>query len=112
MPEPSGRQTSGGNKNITNIVVFATQEGATLRLVGDRPLVYTALLLREPDRLVLDLEGHWNVTAPGIPQNRIIRAIRVGEQAESTRMVVDLHGVPASYRLIKSSPQGLDVRLR
>jgi hypothetical protein len=112
MPEPSAKQTSGGAKNITNLVVFATQEGATLRLGGDRPLVYTSMLLRDPDRFVLDLEGHWNVNIPGIPQNKLIKAIRVGRQADSTRMVVDLHSAPASCRLIKTSPQGLDVRLR
>jgi hypothetical protein len=112
MPEPGAKQTSGGSMNITNIVVFATQEGATLRLGGDKPLVYTSMLLRDPDRLVLDLAGQWNVSIPGIPQNRLIKAIRVGRQADSTRMVVDLHGAPASYRLVKTSPQGLDVRLR
>ncbi|MDR2696057.1 MAG: AMIN domain-containing protein [Deltaproteobacteria bacterium] len=112
MPEPGAGQTSGGTKNITTAVVYVTQEGATLRLGGDRPLVYTSMLLRNPDRLVLDFEGHWNVSAPGVPQNKLIKAVRVGRQTDSTRMVVDLHRAPASYRLIKSSPQGLDVRLR
>ena len=112
MPEPSAKQTSGGTKNITNIVVYATQEGATLRFVGDKPLEYTSMLLRDPDRLVLDLEGQWNMNVPGVPQNRLIKTIRVGRQADSTRMVIDLHRPPASYRLVKTSPQGLDVRLR
>jgi len=112
MPEPGAKQTRGGANTITSIVVYATQEGATLRLGGDRPFVCKDMLLRDPDRLVLDFEGHWNVTIPGIPQNRLIKAIRVGRQADFTRMVVDLHRAPASYRLITTSPQGLDVRLR
>jgi hypothetical protein len=112
MPEPTAKQTSGGSKNITNIVVYATQEGATLRLVGDKPLEYTSMLLRGPDRLVLDFEGQWNVNVPALPQNRLIKAIRVGRQTDSTRMVIDLHRTPASHRLVKTSPQGLDVRLR
>ena len=112
MQEPSAKQTSGGTNNITHIVVYATQEGATLRLAGDKPLEYTSMLLRAPDRLVLDFEGHWNVNVPGVPQNRLIKAIRVGRQADSTRMVIDLHRTPASHRLVKTSPQGLDVRLR
>jgi hypothetical protein len=49
---------------------------------------------------------------PGVPPNKLIKGIRVGRQADSTRMVVDLHRQPASYRLIKTSPTGLDVRLR
>ena len=112
MPEPSAKQTRGGSKNITNIVVYATQEGATLRLAGDKPLEYTSMLLRGPDRLVIDFEGQWNVHVPALPANRLIKAIRVGRQADSTRMVIDLHRAPASHRLVKTSPQGLDVRLR
>jgi hypothetical protein len=109
---PSAGQTSGGIKHITNIVVYVTQEGVTLRLGGDRPLEYKSMLLGNPDRLVLDFEGQWNMSIPGVPQNKLIKAIRVGRQADATRMVVDLHRAPASYRLIKTSPQGLDVRLR
>ena len=111
-PQANAKQTSGGAKNITNIIVYATQEGATLRLGGDSPFVYKSLLLRDPDRFVLDFEGQWNVNIPGIPQNKIVKAIRVGQQADSTRMVIDLHRAPVSYRLIKASPQRLDVRLR
>ena len=112
MPEPGARQTGGGAKNITNIVVYATQEGATLRFGGDRPLVYKSMLLRNPDRLVIDFEGQWNVNIPGVPQNKLVKALRVGRQADATRMVVDLHREPVSYRLIKLSPQRLEVRLR
>ncbi|MCL1986088.1 MAG: AMIN domain-containing protein [Betaproteobacteria bacterium] len=112
LPEPQAKQTGGGTKNITAITVYATQEGATLRLDGDRPLVYKSMLLHNPDRLVLDFEGQWHVDIPGIAQNKFVRAIRVGRQADSTRMVVDLYRAPASYRLVKTSPQRLDVRLR
>jgi len=111
-PEPSAKQTSGNTKNITSIVVYATQEGATLRLGGDHPLVYKSMLLHNPDRFVLDFEGQWNVNIPGIPPNKLVKAIRVGRQTDSTRIVVDLHRAPASSRVIKTSPQRLDVRLR
>ena len=112
IPDPGTGQTGGGGKNITTAVVYATQEGATLRLGGDKPLVYKSMLLRNPDRLVLDFDGQWNMTVPGVPQNKLIKSVRVGRQADSTRVVIDLHREPASYRLIKTSPQGLDVRLR
>ncbi|MDR0238610.1 MAG: AMIN domain-containing protein [Deltaproteobacteria bacterium] len=111
-PEPNAKHTGGGVRNITNIVVYATQEGATLRIGGDSPLVYKSMLLHNPDRFVLDLEGQWNVNIPAIPPNKIVKAVRVGRQADSTRMVVDLHRVPASSRVIKTSPQRLDVRFR
>jgi hypothetical protein len=112
MPTPGAKPASGGAKNITSAVVYVTQEGATLRLGGDVPLECKPMLLRNPDRLALDFAGQWNVNVPSVPQNKLIKAIRVGRQADSTRLVVDLHQAPASYRLIKTSPQGLDVRLR
>jgi len=110
MPESNVRQR--GAKHITNIVVYATQEGATLRLGGDAPLACKHMLLRNPDRLALDCPGQWNVTVPGVPQNKFIKAIRAGRQTGSTRLVIDLHQAPASYRVVQTSPQGLDVRLR
>jgi len=109
-PESNVRQR--GSKNITNIVVYATQEGATLRLGGDAPLACTPMLLRNPDRLALDCPGQWNVNAPGVPQNKFIKAIRIGRQTGATRLVLDLHQAPASYRVVQASPQGLDLRLR
>jgi len=108
MPESSVGQ--GGN--ITNMVVYATQEGATLRIGGDAPLVCTHMLLRNPDRLAIDCAGQWNVRVPGVPRNKFIKAIRVGQQGDSTRFAVDLHQAPASYRMVQTSPQGIDVRLR
>ena len=111
-PEPSAKHAGGGSKNITSIVVYATQEGATLRLGGDSPLVYKSMLLHNPDRFVLDFEGQWSVNVPAIPSNKFVKAVRVGRQADSTRMVVDLHRTPAACRVIKTSPQRLDVRFR
>ena len=110
IAESKGKQR--GAKNITHIVVYATQEGATLRLGGDAPLACTAMLLRSPDRLALDCPGQWNVNAPGVPQNKFIKAIRVGRQTDATRLVVDLLQAPASYRVVQTSPRGIDVRLR
>ena len=112
VPAPSAKQTGKGVKNIPNAVVYVTQEGVTLRLGGDAPLDCKAMLLRNPDRLALDFEGQWNVSIPTVPQNKLIKAVRVGRQADATRMVIDLHRAPASYRVVKTSPQGLDVRLR
>jgi hypothetical protein len=112
MPEPVAKQTGKGVKNIPSAVVYVTQEGVTLRLGGDAPLECKPMLLRNPDRLALDFEGQWNVSTPVVPQNKLIKTVRVGRQADATRMVIDLHRAPASYRLVKTSPQGLDVRLR
>jgi len=113
MPEPAAKPAArGGVRNITSAVVYVTQEGVTLRLGADAPLECKSMPLHNPERLVLDCDGQWNVAAPIVPQNKIIKAVRVGRQADSTRMAVDLHRAPASHRLLQTSPRGLDVRLR
>ena len=111
MPETSAKQR--GVRNITNIVVYTTQEGATLRLGADAPLECTSRLWPKPDRLAVDCLGQWNdVKAPTVPQNKFIKAVRVGKQAAGIRFVIDLHQAPAAHRLVQTSPRGLDVRLR
>jgi hypothetical protein len=110
-PAPAAKRAPSGG-SITDFVVFATQEGATLRIGGDHALEYRPMLLANPDRLVLDLAGQWKANAPAVPQNKIVKSVRVGRQAGATRLVIDLHRKPSSYRLIKTSPRGLDIRLR
>lgn len=111
-PAEAAPKRPTGSGRITNLVVFSTQEGATLRLAADRPLLYKSMLLSNPDRLVLDLEGQWISPASAVPQNKIVKSVRIGRQADSTRLVIDLKHAPAAYRLIKTSPQGLDIRVR
>ncbi|MDR0466520.1 MAG: AMIN domain-containing protein [Deltaproteobacteria bacterium] len=111
-PPPNAKPAGGGVKNIANSVILVTQEGATLRLPSEAPLECKPTQMRNPERLVLDCAGQWNMTVPSVPQNKIIKAIRVGRQADSTRIVIDLHRALTSHRLSKTTPNGLDVRLR
>lgn len=111
-PPAAPKRPSAVAGHFTNIVVLVTQEGATVRIAADRPFTHKAILLADPDRLALDFEGQWNVSTPAVPANKLVKAIRVGKQNDATRLVIDLHKKPDSRRLIKNSPQSLDVRLR
>lgn len=99
-------------KVVSSLVVYATQEGATVRVVGAGPLVYKTLHLKNPDRAVVDLDGTWTVKAPGVPANKVVSNVRIGKQAKGTRIVIDLKGVPEAVNFIKKDARTLDVRVR
>lgn len=101
-----------GPRAITRFVVFARDTGATVRLTGNGPLRYKSMNLENPDRVVLDLEGNWEVKAPAVPKNPLVSAVRVGDLDGRTRIVIDLKGKPRTARVIPAKTgDGVDVRV-
>ena len=101
-----------GPRAITRFVVFARDSGATVRLTGNGPLRYKSMNLENPDRVVLDLEGDWEVKAPAVPKNPLVSAVRVGDLDGRTRIVIDLKGKPRTARVIPAKTgDGVDVRV-
>ena len=99
-------------QEITRFVVFARDKGATIRLVGTAPLNYKNMTLNSPERLVLDLDGKWQVKAPGVPKNSLVTNIRLGKMDDKTRVVIDLSGKPAHVRYVLSKDKlSLDLRV-
>ena len=99
------------HKTITKFVVFARDKGATVRLVGAAPIVYKNMLLSGPDRLVIDLDGKWQIKAPGVPKNPAVTNVRLGKDGDKTRIVIDLTGkVQPKFTLSKDGHM-LDIRL-
>ncbi|MBD5538895.1 MAG: AMIN domain-containing protein, partial [Desulfovibrio sp.] len=112
-PEKAPAQASAaGPRTITRFVVFARDTGATVRLTGNGPLRYKSMNLENPDRVVLDLEGDWEVKAPAVPKNPLVSAVRVGDMDGRTRIVIDLKGKPRTARVIPAKTgDGVDVRV-
>lgn len=103
---------AAGPRTITRFVVFARDTGATVRLTGNGPLRYKSMNLENPDRVVLDLEGDWEVKAPAVPKNPLVSAVRVGDLDGRTRIVIDLKGKPRTARVIPAKTgDGVDVRV-
>lgn len=97
---------------ITRFVVFARDKGATIRLVGTAPLNYKNMTLNSPERLVVDLDGKWQVKAPGVPKNPVVTNVRLGKMDGKTRVVIDLSGKPANVRYVLSKDKlSLDIRV-
>lgn len=111
--KPAEREkTATGRRAITRFVIFARETGATVRLTGNGPLRYKSMNLDNPDRVVLDLEGDWEVKAPAVPKNPLVSAVRVGDMDGRTRVVIDLKAKPRSARVIPAkNGDGVDVRV-
>lgn len=108
----TNKEKATGSRAITRFVVFARDTGATVRLTGNGPLRYKSMNLDNPDRMVLDLEGDWEVKAPAIPKNPLVTAVRVGDMDGRTRIVIDLKGKPRTARIIPAKTgDGVDIRV-
>lgn len=69
-----------------------SMKGSLIKLVlqGNAPMVGHYSILGNPDRVVLDLAGNWEITVPRVPSNRLIQAVRVGQHDDKTRIVFDM----------------------
>ena len=99
------------HKTITKFVVFARDKGATVRLVGAAPIVYKNIQLSGPERLVIDLDGKWQVKAPGVPKNTAVTNVRLGKGDDKTRIVIDLTGKLQPKFTLSKDGRTLDIRL-
>ena len=71
-----------------------------LRIEADTPFPCRAFVLNKPDRLVIDLPGSWKgMKAPSVPQNRLIKTVRVGSQPAGPRIVLDLESAPKAHKV-------------
>ncbi len=109
--KPTRTQTTPAS-NVTRFVVYARESGATIRMVGSSPIAFKEpFVLKEPDRVVVDLVGDWKIKAPGVPKNPLVTNVRLGKMDNRTRVVIDMNS-PARvrYTLSKDHKQ-LDVRV-
>lgn len=106
------RNQTGAAPEITRAVVFARDTGATVRLTGNGPIKYRSMTLENPSRVVVDLEGDWQIKAPGVPKNPMVSNVRVGRLQDRTRIVIDLKEKPRTSRVILGKDHdSLDVRV-
>lgn len=85
---------------------------AILHLEGDAAMQYKTFVLKEPDRMVVDLNGAWDVKTTAVPSNRVIKTVRVGKPGEKTRIVLDLSKSPESHEVVKVNANTIEVRVK
>ena len=110
-PAPSRETPAAAGKSIERFVVYVRENGATVRIVGNTNISYKPMLLTEPDRVVLDLDGDWDIKAPGIPKNKLVTNIRIGKPNGKTRVVIDLNSTAKIRYTLSRDRRMLDVRV-
>lgn len=107
------RAASAKAGKITNFVVFARENGATIRMEGNGKIKYSSMNLENPSRLVVDMDGTWEFPARlPIPKNEMVTNIRVGKNGDKTRVVIDLKGKPRRSSMVDGqNGTRLDVRV-
>ena len=101
-----------GPKTIKKITVSTVDDAVNVRVEASEDPQYKTMLLKSPDRLVVDLEGQWAIKAPGVPTNKYVSNVRIGKQGDKTRIVIDLRQNPASVRYVKRGNEGFDIRMK
>ncbi|MCI7568717.1 MAG: AMIN domain-containing protein [Desulfovibrio sp.] len=105
------REKDSADRNIDRFVVYARDGGATVRIVGNATISYKPMVLTGPDRVVVDLDGDWDIKAPGIPKNELVTNIRIGKLNGKTRVVIDLNSSAKTRYTLSKDRRMLDVRV-
>jgi hypothetical protein len=99
-----------GHGNILQTSLKFRGLGMFLAIEADSPLPVKYFVLSSPDRLVIDLPGAWkNLKLPAIPSNMLVKDIRIGRQADSDRIVIDLSRKIKNDNLIRLNDKKVEV---
>lgn len=78
-------------------------KSVVFRMTGAAPIKTKTLLLKDPNRYVVDLQGNWGIQLPRVPKDLWISGIRLGHHEESTRLVFELTRAPVSAKVVKTT---------
>lgn len=101
----------GGQKAITRTRLALGKE-ISFRLTGAAPVKVKTLLLTNPDRYVVDLQGEWGIELPRVPKNLLLKGIRVGQREGATRLVFELTRTPSAAQVKKINSKTVDVVIK
>jgi hypothetical protein len=102
-------------KTYDRVVTSAkfSMKGSLIKLTlrGNSPMIGHFYVLEDPDRVVLDLAGNWQIEVPKVPSNRLIGAVRVGQHEDKTRLVFDMKN-PGKAALVPLNRNALELRIQ
>lgn len=102
-------------KTYDRVVTSAkfSMKGSLIKLTlrGNSPMIGHFYVLEDPDRVVLDLAGNWQIDVPKVPSNRLIGGVRVGQHEDKTRLVFDMK-TPGKAALVPLNRNALELRIQ
>ena len=102
-------------KTYDRVVTSAkfSMKGSLIKLTlrGNSPMIGHFYVLEDPDRVVLDLAGNWQIEVPKVPSNRLVGAVRVGQHEDKTRLVFDMKN-PGKAALVPLNRNALELRIQ
>ena len=87
-------------------------KSVVFRITGAAPIKTKTLLLKDPNRYVVDLQGNWGIQLPRVPKDLWISGIRLGHHEETTRLVFELTRAPVSAKIVKINNTTVEVRIQ
>lgn len=87
-------------------------KSVVFRITGAAPIKTKTLLLKDPNRYVVDLQGNWGIQLPRVPKDLWISGIRLGHHEETTRLVFELTRAPVSAKVVKINNTTVEVRIQ
>ncbi len=111
-PEKTAAKTAGSEKTpalsekaahtMKKIGLHFAGQRIVLRMEADTAFPCKTFALGSPDRLVVDLPGTWKgMQTPGVPQNLVVKGVRVGKQPAGPRIVLDLEKPLQKHEVVR-----------
>lgn len=111
-PEKSVAISDKDAHSLNSIAFSFAGQSLQLNIKADTPFPCKTFILTGPDRLVVDLPGVWKgMRAPATPQNRLVKAVRLGQQKAGPRLVLDLTG-PLKRHTVERSGNTVTILLQ
>lgn len=109
---PAADKDAASYERVVTSARFSMQ-GSQIKLIlqGNAPMVGHYFTLGDPDRVVLDLAGNWEITLPRVPSNRLIQSVRVGQHDDKTRIVFDMKTM-GKIALVPLNRNALELRIQ
>ena len=108
---PIGRAAVVRGSGIVAVRVWPAADYTRVAIEYREPLKFSHFTIKDPDRLVVDLEGKWQIKAPGVPKNSAVTNVRLGKDDDKTRIVIDLKGKLQPRFILSKDGRTLDIRI-
>lgn len=101
-----------GEKAITQ-TRLAIGNDISFRITAADTIKAQSMMLKNPDRFVLDLQGKWGISLPPIPPtNPWLKRIRLGTNNGNTRLVFDLQKKPSKTEIKQLDTNKIEIQIR